>query len=73
VLLTMLALLSTRETVAVDTLARRATCSRFIADLPLQLSANTTVSGLDVKQLSLPSSVYIPQGCTDGGRSYTGR
>src|ERR1039458_4152796 len=31
VLLTTLALLSTRETVAVETLARLATCSRFMA------------------------------------------
>ena len=29
--LTTLALLSTRETVAVETLARRATCSRFMS------------------------------------------
>src|SRR3954462_15335448 len=34
---TTLALLRTRETVAVDTLARRATCSRFMA-LPLYVS-----------------------------------
>src|ERR1044072_675710 len=31
--LTTLALFSTRETVAVDTLARRATCSRFMSSL----------------------------------------
>src|SRR5580692_11218869 len=34
-LLTTLALFNTRDTVAVDTLARRATCSRFIAMPPL--------------------------------------
>jgi hypothetical protein len=33
--LTTLALFSTRETVAVETFARRATCSRFMAIVPI--------------------------------------
>src|ERR1039458_10205796 len=38
--LTTLALLSTRETVAVETLARRATCSRFMSLILYKISQN---------------------------------
>src|SRR5580658_2826866 len=37
---TTLALLSTRDTVAVDTFARRATCSRFIENQPFYRNRN---------------------------------